>query len=191
LNNGSIGDVTTGNHTMISVSIVATCRRIQMSQSMRSRIVALTVSFAALAGFGIMTPVQAADEPKPSITLTVKDSKLGPIITDDKGLTIYMYTPDAPNVSVCEGGCLAAWPPLMLKTGETLANVKLEGDLRRSLLGVAMRVDGSRHVTYAGWPLYYWIRDKAAGDVTGQWVGSVWFVLSPAGHPMSTRIPAA
>lgn len=150
------------------------------------RIASLAIAVVALGG--ITAPARAADEIKPSITLTVKDSKLGPIITDDKGMSLYMYTPDSHNVSVCEGGCLAAWPPVMLKSGETLGNVKLEGGLRRSQLGVAMRFDGSRHVTYAGWPLYYWVRDKAPGDVTGQWVGSIWFVLSPAGHPMSTRI---
>ena len=156
------------------------------SRSFR-RLVSLAVSILAVGG--IAAPAHAADEVKPSITLTVKDSKLGPIIVDDKGMSLYMYTPDAPNVSVCEGGCLAAWPPVMLKAGETLANVKLEGGLRRSLLGVAMRFDGSRHVTYAGWPLYYWVRDRAPGDVTGQWVGSIWFVVSPAGHPMSNRVP--
>lgn len=151
------------------------------------RLVSLAVAVVALGA--VTSPTMAQTETKPSITLTVKDSKLGPIIVDDKGMSLYMYTPDAYNVSVCEGGCLAAWPPVMLKAGETLDNVKLEGGLRRSQLGVAMRFDGSRHVTYAGWPLYYWIRDRAAGDVTGQWVGSVWFVLSPAGHPMSNRVP--
>ena len=147
--------------------------------------VAVLSSVAALV---VSTPNSAiAAETKPVYTLEIRDSKLGSILTDDKGMTLYMYVPDAPNVSVCEGPCLVAWPPVMLKEKETLENVKLEAGLRRSRLGVAMRFDGSRHVTYNGWPLYYWARDKAAGDVNGQFVGNVWFVMSPAGHPSSAR----
>jgi predicted lipoprotein with Yx(FWY)xxD motif len=130
----------------------------------------------------------AAPAKKPSITLGVASSKLGNIMVDDKGLSLYMFTPDARNVSVCEAACLTAWPPIMLGKDDTLADVELTGGLRRSLLGVAMRENGSRHVTYNGWPLYYWFRDAKAGDVLGQWVGNVWFVLSPDGAPISTRV---
>ena len=44
--------------------------------------------------------------------------------------------------------------------------------------------DGTMIVTYNGMPLYYWVNDKAAGDVTGQNVGGVWFVVSPDGKPV-------
>ena len=150
----------------------------------------VAVSVAALSGATLFSSAaSAADaEPKPSVTLTLRDSKLGQMIADDKGMAIYMFVLDQRNVSNCEGGCLTAWPPVMLKEKETLANVKLEGGLRRSLLGVAMRVDGSRHVTYNSYPLYWWARDKVAGDITGQWVGGTWFVLSGAGHPNSGRL---
>jgi predicted lipoprotein with Yx(FWY)xxD motif len=30
-------------------------------------------------------------------------------------------------------------------------------------------------------PLYYYIKDQAPGDTTGQGVGGVWYVLSPDG----------
>jgi predicted lipoprotein with Yx(FWY)xxD motif len=164
-----------------------------MSRSFRTRFIAVAVGLAALGSTAVTVQAQAADAPaKATIVIKVANSKLGPIMVDEKGMTLYMFTPDAPNVSVCEGGCLAAWPPVMLKADETLANVKLEGgNLRRSKLGVAMRYDGSRHVTYNGWPLYYWARDKVPGDVTGQWVGNVWFVLNGEGDPQGTRLPAA
>jgi predicted lipoprotein with Yx(FWY)xxD motif len=164
-----------------------------MSRSFRTRFTAVALGLAALGSSTIAVQAQAADAPaKATITIKVVDSKLGPIMVDEKGMSLYMFTPDAPNVSVCEGGCLTAWPPIMLKADETLANVKLEGgNLRRSKLGVAMRFDGSRQVTYNGWPLYYWIRDKVAGDVSGQWVGNVWFVLNGEGTPVGTRLPAA
>ena len=132
------------------------------------------------------TPAATAAK-KPSITLGVASSKYGSIMVDDKGLSLYMFTPDARNVSVCEGQCLVAWPPIMLGKDDTLANVELNGGLRRSRLGVAMRENGSRQVTYNGWPLYYWFRDSKAGDTLGQWVGNVWFVLSQEGEPISLR----
>ena len=147
--------------------------------------VAVLSSVAALV---VSTPNSAiAAETKPVYTLEIRDSKLGSILTDDKGMTLYMFTPDAPNVSNCEGACLNVWPPMMLKAGESLGDIALDKNLRRSKLGIAMRFDGSRQVTYNGYPLYWWVRDRVAGDVTGQWVGNVWFVLNAAGVPNSLR----
>ena len=48
-----------------------------------------------------------------------------------------------------------------------------------SLLGTTTRKDGTTQVTYNGWPLYYYVKDQKPGDVTGQDVGDVWYVLSP------------
>jgi predicted lipoprotein with Yx(FWY)xxD motif len=49
---------------------------------------------------------------------------------------------------------------------------------RRSII----RDDGSSQVSYAGWPLYTWAQDEQPGDVTGQGVQEVWFVVSPEGE---------
>jgi predicted lipoprotein with Yx(FWY)xxD motif len=153
------------------------------------RIVSAVLAPLALVGASVLVPKAtfAADAKAAPITLKVSESKLGRIMTDGEGLTLYMFTPDSRNVSVCEDRCLAAWPPLMLKAGQTIDDVKLENGLRRSKLGVAMRFDGSRQVTYDGWPLYYWFRDAKAGDTTGQWVGNVWFVLTETGNPSVAR----
>src|SRR5450756_2270499 len=51
-------------------------------------------------------------------------------------------------------------------------------------LGGAERTDGSVQVTYDGWPLYYWAQDAAAGDVSGQAVNGVWWVLQASGEPI-------
>ncbi len=149
---------------------------------------AISLAICAAAAIGMASPVSAADAPKATFTLDVKAGKLGNTIVDGKGMTLYMFVPDRLNVSNCEGGCLTAWPPMMLAAGETLDNVALEGGLRRSQLGVALRFDGSRQVTYAGRPLYWWFQDKVAGDVKGQWVNNIWFVMSTTGAPNSDRI---
>jgi len=117
-----------------------------------------------------------------TLALKMADTSLGSIVVDGKGMTLYMFAPDTRNVSNCEGPCLAAWPPVLLPKGGTLADVKLEASgLRRLLLGQAMRADGTAQVTYNGWPLYYWVKDTKPGDVTGQNVNAVWFVLDRDG----------
>jgi predicted lipoprotein with Yx(FWY)xxD motif len=40
--------------------------------------------------------------------------------------------------------------------------------------------DGTTQVAYNGMPLYYWVRDEAPGDTTGNRVGRIWWVVPPA-----------
>jgi len=57
-------------------------------------------------------------------------------------------------------------------------------------LGTTTRTDGKVEVTYAGHPLYYFQKDKAPGDITGQGVngfGDLWWVLTPAGAANTTK----
>jgi predicted lipoprotein with Yx(FWY)xxD motif len=110
-----------------------------------------------------------------------KDAKLGSFLVDGKGMTLYLFTKDTPNTSVCYDKCAAAWPPL-LTTGDPVAGQGVDA----SKFGTTTRKDGSIQVTYNGWPLYYFAKDKAAGDVTGQGVGDVWFVVSAAGEQINT-----
>ncbi len=119
-----------------------------------------------------------------------KNASLGTFLTDSKGMTLYLFTKDTPNTSNCYGKCANAWPPLLTK-GNTTAGDGVDA----SKLGTTKRTDGTTQVTYNGWPLYYYFKDKAAGDVTGQNVGSVWFVVSPSGDKIestqATQAPAA
>lgn len=101
-------------------------------------------------------------------------SELGTILVDEEGKTLYIYTPDSPGKSTCEGGCLAAWPAV---PGDAIAGEGVD----ESLLGTIERSDGSTQTTYADWPLYYFAQDKSAGDVNGQGASNVWYVLSPEG----------
>lgn len=104
------------------------------------------------------------------------DSSLGKILVDEAGWTLYMYTKDSDGTTVCYDKCATAWPPLLTK------DKAAAGDgVDAALLGTTTRKDGTLQVTYKGMPLYYYAKDKAAGDVTGQDVGSVWYVLAPNG----------
>ena len=90
-----------------------------------------------------------------------------------------MFVPDAQGPSTCADDCLAAWPAL---TGPATAGEGVDA----ALLGTAPRPDdGSEQVTYNGWPLYYFAQDAAPGDVNGQGVGDIWYVVDPTGTPIA------
>ena len=118
---------------------------------------------------------------------TVKLSQhpdLGSILTDATGMTLYLFTNDERNKSNCAGNCATAWPPL-LTTGDPVAGEELQA---RALTTVT-RADGGTQVAYNGWPLYYFARDTAVGDATGQNVGGNWFVVSTHGGPIQNNAP--
>ena len=137
-------------------------------------------------------PVPAKTEPPAVVpvtggtTLSVgKNDSLGSFLVDDKGMTLYLFTKDTANTSNCYDKCATAWPPL-ITTGKPVASTGVDA----SMLGTTTRKDGSIQVTYNGWPLYYYEKDKAAGDVVGQDVGNVWFVVSPAGDKVESAAQA-
>lgn len=112
--------------------------------------------------------------------LMVADSALGEVVVDGDGMTLYMFDKDTQGAgeSSCTGECLTNWPPLTTDGAPALDGVTGE-------VGTITTADGSTQVTLNGWPLYYFAGDAAAGDVNGQGVGGVWWVLTPAGERMA------
>ena len=108
-----------------------------------------------------------------------QNSKYTAFLVDGKGMTLYLYTKDTPGTSTCYDKCATAWPPL-LTSGTPVAGTGVDA----SKFGTTKRTDGTTQVTYNGWPLYYFEKDKQAGDVTGQGVGNVWYLVSPSGDKM-------
>jgi predicted lipoprotein with Yx(FWY)xxD motif len=138
------------------------------------------------------TQPPAATEPPAVVPVTGEavvnlgqNDTLGSFLTDDKGMTLYLFTKDTPNTSNCYDKCATAWPPL-LTSGDPVAGEGVDA----SLLGTTTRTDSTVQVTYNGWPLYYYEKDKAPGDVVGQNVGDVWFVISPEGEMIETAVSA-
>jgi len=131
-------------------------------------------------GAAAATEPPAAGAGTPTVALG-KNEQLGSFLVDDKGMTLYLFTKDTPNTTVCYDKCATAWPPL-LTTGAPAAGDGVD----TSKLGTTTRKDGTVQVTYNGWPLYYYEKDKAPGDVVGQDVGGVWYVVSAAGDKVTT-----
>ena len=121
---------------------------------------------------------EAADEEiSEGVEVALADSDLGEILVDGEGMTLYLFDVDEPGESNCYDDCEVNWPPLVTDGEPTAADGVDEG-----LIGTAERDDGSTQVTYDGHPLYYWVGDEEPGDVAGQAVEDVWWVLNADGE---------
>ena len=108
-----------------------------------------------------------------TVALTIKNTKIGPVLTDAKGDTLYWYSKDTKDgPSTCTGACLAAWPAVL---GQAVAapGVKFAGQL-----GDVTDAGGAIQATYNGYPLYTYKEDMAPGDTTGNGAGGVWHAIT-------------
>jgi len=111
-------------------------------------------------------------------TVGVDESDVyGAYLVDGGGMSLYLFLDDSPGESACYDACASAWPPLLTE-GDVIAAEGVDA----SLLGTTERTDGTVQVTYGGWPLYTFVRDDAAGDVVGQGVNDVWYLVDPSGE---------
>ena len=128
------------------------------------------------------TTSTATSSPRPTSVVGTSTGSLGTFLVDAKGRALYLWNADHGSMSTCSGACAQAWPPLTTK-----AAPKAGGKAKASLLGTTTRSDGSREVTYAGHPLYYFEGDTMAGQTTGQGsngFGAPWWVVTPAGKAL-------
>lgn len=115
-------------------------------------------------------------------------ASFGPILTVD-GKSVYLFTSDPAGgtATACLEACAAAWPPVLVPdASEPTAGAGLTGALT-----TFERPDGGRQVAYAGHPLYFFAQDTAPGDTTGQGVGGVWFLVTPAGDAVAEAAATA
>jgi predicted lipoprotein with Yx(FWY)xxD motif len=133
---------------------------------------ALTLAAAAALALPGVASAQGA-------SVKVGSSKLGRILVDSKGKTLYLWAHDKGRTSTCNGQCAKYWPPLV-----TSGKPKAGAGARAGLLGASRRADGRSQVTYHGHPLYYYVGDTRAGDVKGEGLtgfGGRWDPVSAGG----------
>jgi predicted lipoprotein with Yx(FWY)xxD motif len=110
-------------------------------------------------------------------------------LTDSSGRALYLWTPDTKTKSMCSGACATAWPPLTAKGAPTAGTGVTASDL-----GTISRSGGTKQVTYAGHPLYYFAGDKAAGQTNGEGsngFGAPWYVVAPSGKQITSLSAAS
>jgi predicted lipoprotein with Yx(FWY)xxD motif len=118
---------------------------------------------------------------------TRKLPKLGTVLVNGQGRTLYMFVPDKRKKVTCVRSCAAVWPPVKLSKGQ---KALASGQAKSSLLGSDPNPAGGRIVTYAGWPLYTYVADTSPGTAKGQALnlnGGLWYVLAPSGKLIRTK----
>jgi predicted lipoprotein with Yx(FWY)xxD motif len=111
--------------------------------------------------------------------LKLVDSDYGRILANGRGRALYLFTADGGQGSNCSGDCATAWPPYIVKSKPVAGP-----GAKRGLIGTTRRSDGTLQATYAGHPVYYYIRDNQPGEVLCQAVsefGGYWYVLRANG----------
>jgi len=140
-----------------------------------------TSSAAPTAATSSTAPSTASQTSSPAAAgaeMKVASSSAGQIVVDSKGMSLYFFTKDVKDsgTSACTGACLTAWP-VFTTTSDKPAVEGVTGTV-----GTIATPDGKKQVTLNGMPLYYYAKDKAPGDITGQGVQSVWYLVSPSGE---------
>ncbi len=121
----------------------------------------------------------AAGKPTAPKTLgTTGIGGLGPVMTDQAGRTLYLFTQDGKDSgkSTCDGSCARTWPPVLVDGRITVAE-----DIDTGLVGQITRADGRKQVTVGGWPVYTYAKDGAPGEATGHGAGNTWYAVEPNG----------
>lgn len=123
---------------------------------------------------------EAASGEGGTVVLTVASvPKVGPVLVDTKGFTVYDFHKDKGTISSCYGACAEGWPPVTTEGAPTTS-----GGAMAAKLGTTKRKDGTTQVTYAGHPLYTFAGDSKPGEANGNDVdafGAEWYALQGSG----------
>lgn len=91
--------------------------------------------------------------------------KVGGILVDHAGMTLYTFDKDGAGKSACNGPCATAWPPLPAPASTSAP------------YSVVTRDDGSKQLAYQGKPLYLFAKDQKPGERNGDDMKQVWHVV--------------
>ena len=122
---------------------------------------ATVCAVATLASLLGVASLQAQRTPLPDGVKSAKLPDGTAMLTDAKGMTLYIFLKDGPEVSNCNGQCAMNWPPLVA-----------EGEAPSDAWTVVTRMDGSKQWAFNKRPLYAWSKDIKPGDITGDGVAN-------------------
>jgi predicted lipoprotein with Yx(FWY)xxD motif len=143
---------------------------------------------SVVAGLALLAPSALgvhAKAPVQASTALVKTTAAKILVTS-KGMTLYIFAIDEPNVSNCYATCAKFWPPMTVPAGMQPAT-SMPGIPGK--FGTTTRKDGTHQLTFNGAPLYTFIKDKDAGDMYGQGlyaVGGYWWAVVVPGSKASS-----
>jgi predicted lipoprotein with Yx(FWY)xxD motif len=173
-----VSPIRTANGRRLELGRGVTSGRAERPNRMRTL---LFTSLVAVVAGGLATSTASmASSGASASTVYVGSSQFGPILFAGNGRALYAFTRDPRRRSACSGACAAAWPPFLVSS-----RARAGRGARTALLGTIRRANGTRQVTYAGRPLYYYVGDRSPGQVLCQNVrefGGLWLVVRASGR---------
>ncbi len=114
----------------------------------------------------------------PATVTLATTTKLGKVIVDSKGLTLYRFDNDtAPGASTCTTApCSTTWPAATA-TGTPTAGAGIDA----AKLTTFKLADGTLQLQMDGHPLYRFAGDAKAGDTNGQGILNKWYAVTADG----------
>jgi predicted lipoprotein with Yx(FWY)xxD motif len=112
------------------------------------------IALAAVACLALGASLAVASGGKPELQLHA--TRLGNILVNNRGYTVYAFSLDKRNKDVCQTiiACLTEWPAV--RPGAVLAGP----GVKKSLIGtIKLTHGGGKQLTYNGWPLYTYVDD--------------------------------
>ncbi len=108
------------------------------------------------------------------------NATVGNYVTDGKGMSLYIYMLDTPygGTSSCYGSCATIWHAFYASNVTAAAN----STVNTKAFNTISRTDGTKQLTYYGRPLYYYSGDSAPGQIKGQGLLGLWYLMSPSGN---------
>lgn len=135
--------------------------------------IALTRSSTPAAPRAAAPATATATEP----SVRVAKTKLGRILVNGQGRTLYLYMKDRGAKSACSRRCSQVWPPATV-SGEPTAGPGVAA----AKLTTTRGADHRRQLVYNGHPLYTLTADVRPGQINGEGFLGTWYVISTAGH---------
>jgi predicted lipoprotein with Yx(FWY)xxD motif len=124
-------------------------------------------------------PSTTAAPAGPAAVKVATTTKLGPVLVDSKGLTLYRFDNDTTaGASTCTTApCSTTWPAATV-TGTPTAGPSVDA----AKLTTFKLADGTLQLQMDGHPLYRFAGDAKAGDTNGQGILDKWYAVTATGE---------
>jgi len=143
---------------------------------------ASSTAAAPAASASASNPTPASTAAAPASVVATQNAKLGAILANAQGRTLYYFLPERGGKIVCaSSACVGYWPPSIDAGGTPTGGAGVTGQL-----GLITRAGGAQQITYNTWPMYTFAGDSAAGQTNGQGVvafGGKWLIATPGLQP--------
>jgi predicted lipoprotein with Yx(FWY)xxD motif len=141
-----------------------------------------TIAAAAVAAILLTRSSTPAAPPAATLAATapsvrVAKTKLGRILVNGQGRTLYLYMKDRGTTSACSRRCSQVWPPATV-SGAPTAGPGVAAAKLTTTRGAGNR----RQLVYNGHPLYTLTADVRPGQINGEGFLGTWYVVSAAGN---------